>query len=352
MIAPKLIKWYRQNARDLPWRNSNDPYKVWLSEIILQQTRVAQGLPYYLKFVEAFPTVQDLAKAPAQKVLKLWQGLGYYSRARNLHFAAKQVVKEYKGVFPNDYSELKKLKGVGDYTAAAIASFCFNKSHAVVDGNVYRVLARLFAVRTPIDSTAGKKEFAQLAQELIDKKDPGTYNQAIMEFGATHCTPSSPGCGNCIFSETCLSASGGHTSLPVKSGKTKIRTRYFEYFVITNNKSVFIEKRTGKDIWQDLYQFPLLEFESAPANSAVLKKFTKEMFKGISAGDFSVRSTSTQKKHQLSHQTILARFWQIELHELPGKAAFKQILKKDLKKYPFPVLIDNQFKELSIFDKN
>ncbi len=349
MISQKLIKWYKQNARDLPWRNSSDPYKIWLSEIILQQTRVAQGLPYYEKFVEAFPTVYDLAKASEQKILKLWQGLGYYSRARNLHHAAKDIVKIHKSIFPNEFNELKKLKGVGDYTAAAIASFCFNKPHAVVDGNVYRVLARLFAIETPINSGEGKKQFAQLANDLLDKKNPGTYNQAIMEFGARFCTPSNPDCSACIFNDKCLSGPLGKvSSYPVKTSKTKIRTRYFEYFFLLRQKNTFIEKRVGNDIWKNLYQVPMLEFMQKPSPQLVLKNFQKEILKSKSR-NFEVSKVSAHKKHQLSHQTILARFWQINLTKTGSIPSFKQILAKNIKKYPFPVLIDNHLQEMAIF---
>jgi len=350
LISKKLINWYKQNARDLPWRNSSDPYKIWLSEIILQQTRVAQGLPYYLKFVEAFPTVFDLAKAPEQKVLKLWQGLGYYSRARNLHHAAKDVVKNYKGVFPNDFNELKKLKGVGDYTAAAIASFCFNKPHAVVDGNVYRVLARLFAIETPINSTEGKKQFAELADELLDKKNPGTYNQAIMEFGARFCAPSNPNCETCIFIDKCESGSiGKAANYPVKISKTKIRTRYFEYFFLSHADHVFIEQRVGNDIWKNLYQLPLLEFSQKTTKQNVLKKFQQEIFKN-SAKDFEIKNITAHKKHQLSHQSILARFWQIDVKKPLKGSKYRQTLKKQLKKHPFPVLIGNYLQEITIFE--
>ncbi len=350
MISKKLIKWYEQNKRELPWRNTTDPYKIWLSEIILQQTRVAQGLPYYVKFIETFPTVYDLAKAPEQKVLKLWQGLGYYSRARNLHHAAKDVVKNYKAIFPNDFSELKKLKGVGDYTAAAIASICFNKAHAVVDGNVYRVLARLFAIKTPVNSGEGKKQFAQLADELIDKKNPGTYNQAIMEFGAKFCTPANPNCGECIFINSCASGFLGKTNAyPVKTSKTKVKKRYFEYFFLTNKNYTFIEKRIGNDIWKNLYQLPVLEFSQKPSKQIVLKKFHKEIFKK-SAQNFEVKEISAHKKHLLSHQTILARFWQITLKKQGKMKPYKQIHVKTLKKYPFPVLICNHLQEIAIFE--
>jgi len=349
LISKKLIKWYEQNKRDLPWRNSSDPYKIWLSEIILQQTRVAQGLPYYEKFVRTFPTVYDLAKAPEQKILKLWQGLGYYSRARNLHHAAKNIVKNYKGVFPDDFNELKKLKGVGDYTAAAIASFCFNKPHAVVDGNVYRVLSRLFAIETPINSTEGKKQFAELANDLLDKKNAGTYNQAIMEFGARFCTPSNPHCGVCVFNEQCLSGRVGKaSSYPVKTSKIKVRTRYFEYFFLLQQKNTFIEKRVGNDIWKNLYQVPLLEFKQKTSEQIVLKKLQNEILKS-KPKKFEVSKVSAYKKHQLSHQTIWARFWQINLTKTVAPP-FKKIPAKSIKKYPFPVLINNHLPEITIFE--
>lgn len=349
MIATKLIGWYKQNKRDLPWRETKDPYRIWLSEIILQQTRVAQGLPYYLKFVEAFPTVFDLAKAPEQKVLKLWQGLGYYSRARNLHAAAKQVAKQHKGVFPSSFGELKKLKGVGDYTAAAISSFCFGKAHAVVDGNVFRLLSRLHAIDTPINSTAGKKQFSQLANELLHKKDPGTFNQAIMEFGAQYCAPGNPDCENCVLLAHCAAGSTGKAkNFPVKTTKTSVTTRHLEYFFISAKQKTFIEKRGKGDIWQGLYQLPVLEFEQTAPKNKVLKRFSKEIL--LKNSDFEVRMVSNIKKHQLSHQNILARFWQITLSptSVPGK--YKQVEIKNLKKYPFPVLIGNHLREITIFE--
>jgi A/G-specific adenine glycosylase len=345
MISPKLIKWFKQNKRDLPWRNTTDPYKVWLSEIILQQTRVAQGLPYYNSFIKAFPTVYHLAKAPEQKVLKLWQGLGYYSRARNLHHAAKDIVKNYQGVFPNDYIQLKKLKGIGDYTAAAIASFCFNNPYAVVDGNVYRVLARLFAISTPINGTRGKKEFAILAQGLLDKKNPGIYNQAIMEFGALYCTPHNPDCENCIFNDICQSGNTkGVLNFPVKISNKKIITRYFEYFIITHKEKTYTQKRIEKDIWKNLYQFPMLEYAEKVDNSAVIKQFKSEILKSSSAR-FEIKKQTSYKKHQLSHQTIFARFTYVEVNKF-NEITYKQIPLKDLKKLPFPVLIANEIKDI------
>lgn len=350
MIAAKLISWYKVNKRDLPWRRTKDPYYIWLSEIILQQTRVAQGLPYYLKFVEAFPTVFYLAKAPEQKVLKLWQGLGYYSRARNLHAAAKQVVKEYRGIFPSEYSELKKLKGVGDYTAAAISSFCFSKPHAVVDGNVFRVLSRLHAIDTPINSTAGKKQFTQLANNILYKKDPGTFNQAIMEFGAQHCVPANPACENCVLLAHCTAgATGKAKEFPVKTTKSAITTRHMEYFFISSKNKTYIEKRGEGDIWQGLYQLPVLEFSSPAQKNKILQRFSTEILEKTSK--FEVKGVSNIKKHQLSHQKILARFWQINLNKnIIAAKKYRKVDLKNLKKYPFPVLIGNHLREITIFE--
>ena len=231
IFSKTLINWYSVNKRELPWRQTIDPYYIWLSEIILQQTQVAQGLPYYVKFTEEFPSVFHLAKAQEGHVLKLWQGLGYYSRARNLHTTAKYIAAELKGEFPNNYKDLLKLKGIGDYTASAIASICFNKPEAVVDGNVYRVLSRYFGIDTPINSPKGAKEFKQLAQELIDKKDPATFNQAIMEFGATQCKPQSPDCTLCPFTSSCIAFNENRIiELPVKIKSGKAKKKYFNFF--------------------------------------------------------------------------------------------------------------------------
>ena len=347
MISQKLIKWYKQNKRDLPWRNTTDPYKVWLSEIILQQTRVAQGMPYYISFTNAFPSVYELAKAPEQKVLKLWQGLGYYSRARNLHTAAKTIVKTYKGVFPTDYEELKKLKGVGDYTAAAIASFCFDKATSVVDGNVYRVLARLFAIDTPINSTEGKKQFAALAQELLDKKNPGIYNQAIMEFGALYCTPHNPDCQNCIFNTVCLSGYNKKAlDYPVKISAKKNKQRYFEYFIILQNEYTYTQQRTENDIWKNLHQFPMLEYSEKADDIDILSQFKNEVLK-TSSNNFKIIKQTAYKKHQLSHQTIFARFTYIKASGF-NSSKYKQIPLKQLKKLPFPILLANEISGIEV----
>ncbi|MCW8941497.1 MAG: A/G-specific adenine glycosylase, partial [Flavobacteriales bacterium] len=241
-FSQKLISWYKNNKRDLPWRNTINPYKIWLSEIILQQTRVNQGLSYYYKFIEHYPSVKDLANASEQEVLKLWQGLGYYSRARNLHATARIITENYDGIFPVDYKKILSLKGVGEYTAAAITSFAYNQPYPVVDGNVFRVLARIYGVDTPIDTPEGKKTFNGLANKLIDKKQAATYNQAIMEFGALVCTPKNPECENCIFNNICAALINQQIELlPLKSKKIKQTNRYFNYLIIeTNNSETFI----------------------------------------------------------------------------------------------------------------
>src|SRR6478736_1262977 len=258
-----LIKWYLQNKRDLPWRKTTDPYPIWLSEIMLQQTRVAQGMPYFLSFTTAFPTVFDLANASEEQVLKLWQGLGYYSRARNLHKTAQIVAFEMNGIFPDNYNDLLKLKGIGEYTAAAIASFSYNECVPVVDGNVFRVLSRYFDLETDIAQASAKKEFAALAFELMPKDNPAQFNQAIMEFGALQCVPKNPNCAECVFNDSCLALQKKKVNqLPVKLKKTKVRNRYFNYIIgIDEKENTIIQKRTAKGIWHNLYEFPLIETE-------------------------------------------------------------------------------------------
>ena len=256
-----LINWYLQNKRELPWRRTKDPYLVWLSEIILQQTRVDQGMSYYLKFSEAFPKVNDLANANESTILKMWQGLGYYSRARNLHYTAKYVTNELNGKFPNNHNDLLKLKGVGDYTASAIASFCFDQACAVVDGNVYRSVNSKITSQYSVNSTSGIRNFKKLAESLIDKDRSGTYNQAIMDFGALQCKPSNPDCYQCPLNSSCIALEKKWVKiLPVKIKKHKVRNRFFNYivFVSVDGKTI-LEQRIGKGIWQGLYQFPLIE---------------------------------------------------------------------------------------------
>lgn len=316
MNINSLILWYGQNKRDLPWRNTDDPYKIWISEIILQQTRVAQGLDYYLRFVERFPDVQTLADASEDEVLKYWQGLGYYSRARNLHKAAKQIQELYRGIFPKTFEEVIKLAGVGIYTASAICSFAYDLPHAVVDGNVYRVLSRLFNIDTPIDSTEGVKKFSLLAQQLLDLKHPGFHNQAIMEFGALQCVPASPDCESCPLQSQCLAfANGTLSKLPVKSLKTKVTKRYFNYLHFQYRDFTFLQKRTANDVWKSLYEFPLIEADRLLDVEELLgnQQFL-ELTQGIE--DIHIRSLSHPVKHILTHRQIFARFITIEVRQL------------------------------------
>ena len=331
-----IIRWYSENKRDLPWRHTTNPYFIWLSEIILQQTQVKQGLPYYEAFVKAFPTVFDLAKAEEQTVLKLWQGLGYYSRARNLHYAAKYIVTNLNGNFPNTYSEIIKLKGIGDYTASAIASIAFNENTAVVDGNVYRILSRFYGIDTPINSTQGIKEFKALASSLIDTSQPATFNQAIMEFGARQCKPKRPDCNTCPLENSCAALQQNRiTDLPVKLKKIKVRNRYFNYLVCVDSKqNIAIEQRSGKGIWQNLYQFPLIETDSSLKISE-FKKLNAE-HSVLKNCDFEYSLFNTEDKiHKLSHQHLHTKFWIIEADTL----SIEHIPISSLKTYPVPALI-------------
>jgi A/G-specific adenine glycosylase len=339
---PTLIKnWYRLNARDLPWRRTNDPYAIWLSEIILQQTRVDQGLDYYIKFLKHYPTVHELAKASEDEVLRDWQGLGYYSRARNLHLAAKYIATDLKGEFPKTYSSVIDLKGVGDYTAAAICSFAYSLPHAVVDGNVYRVLSRYLGIDTPIDSTLGKKKFKILANEMLDVQDPATYNQAIMEMGALVCKPKKPTCELCPVVESCVARSNGNQlSLPVKEKKIKVRNRFLNYFVVLDDGWVYLKKRGAKDIWQGLYDFPLLEMDKKESvDNLNLKELGVEIV-GLD-GEF---------KHVLSHQNIHARFW--IANKLPSSKldkAFVRVKVSELEDYPMPQLLIRYIESTGVF---
>ncbi len=336
-FSKNIIIWYEENKRDLPWRKSKNPYHIWLSEIMLQQTQVSQGLPYFLKFIENFPTIFDLANADEDYILKLWQGLGYYSRARNLHFTAKYISTELNGEFPNKYNELIKLKGVGDYTASAIASICFNEPNAVVDGNVYRVLARYFGIKTAINSSEGIKEFKKLAQKLLDKTQSGVYNQAIMDFGAMHCKPKNPLCEDCFFTKNCVAFNTNSVSeLPFKEKKNKVRNRYFNYlFVITSDEETILNQRVGKGIWQNLYEFPLIETKK-PINKqqlADLKEFKNLFPEKIIISLFNDNDII----HKLSHQHLHTKFWIVKT----SKVAVPTIQIKDLEKFAVPVLIEN-----------
>ncbi|NER14527.1 A/G-specific adenine glycosylase [Leptobacterium flavescens] len=344
MTFNKIIShWYRKNKRDLPWRKTRDPYRIWLSEIMLQQTRVEQGLPYYLKFVDHYPTIKHLADAPEDEVLKLWQGLGYYSRARNLHATARHVTYELNENFPSTYSEIIKLKGVGDYTASAIASICFDEATPVVDGNVYRVLARYFNVDIPINSTEGIKYFKQLATELIDREQPAEYNQAIMEFGARQCKPQSPDCGICPLNNSCGAlAEKRIKELPVKIRKGKIRNRYFNYLVMTDKDSTLLEQRKQKDIWQSLYQFPLIEDARELEEKDIVSHNRFLELMGNREYDISLYNKEAIV-HKLSHQHIHTRFWIVHLQGTLDNG----IKSSRIKEYAVPVLIANFVEEYS-----
>ena len=337
-FSKSLIHWYLQNKRDLPWRKTTDAYRIWMSEIMLQQTRVAQGLPYYLRFTEAFPTVQDMASAPEEQVLKLWQGLGYYSRARNLHATAKQVAFDMDGHFPDSYAGLLKLKGVGDYTAAAIASISYGEAVPVVDGNVYRVLSRVFGIDTDISSGSAKKQFSELAASLMPKGQASEFNQAMMEFGALQCVPKSPDCRVCIFNKDCVAFTTGRVDkLPVKLKKTKVTDRYFNYLVVkdADGKSI-VRKRTGKGIWHNLYEFPLLETDSLIPSGQMHGII--ERFEGL--GFVPERITLLNEMpivHKLSHQHLNIRFWEIIADENLAETVDIEVLKT----FPFPIVIHN-----------
>ena len=330
-FAKQLIEWYEIHKRDLPWRETQDPYKIWLSEVILQQTRVSQGLPYFERFVNAFSTVQKLAAAPQEDVLKLWQGLGYYSRARNLHTAAQQVV-EMGGFFPNSYKKLLELKGVGDYTAAAIASFAFKEAVPVVDGNVYRVLSRIYGISTPINETAGVKEFKELARKLLDKKTPDIYNQAIMELGALQCVPKNPDCNICPFQNQCIAFKDHRIEeLPVKIKKAKIKNLHHHYIVIqTPDNNTILQERPQIGIWAGLYEFPFIE-----SDGALLSVEFRELLmeQDWLVGVRFCESVYNQNPiiHKLSHRKVHAYFWIVEVdQELENGLSIPKAFQKPL----------------------
>ena len=340
-----LINWYLKYKRDLPWRHTTDPYFIWLSEIMLQQTQVAQGLPYYLKFIETYPTVFHLAKASQEEVLKNWQGLGYYSRARNLHETAKYVANERYGKFPEDYKGLLRLKGVGDYTASAIASICYNEPVAVVDGNVYRVLSRYFGIETPINSTKGIKEFKAMAELLLDENQPALFNQAIMEFGARHCKPKNPFCDTCPFSDSCKALQDDNVlSLPVKLKKTTIKKRYLNYVVLlSDNENTQIKQRVGKGIWQGLYEFPCIETKKDISETEFLSLFKASEISNDINENYNVSLFNDASiVHKLSHQHLYTKFWIVRVSTLIDGIPTHQ-----LKDYPVPVLIARFLEDFS-----
>jgi len=345
-LCNELINWYLKNKRHLPWRETKNPYTVWLSEIILQQTRIAQGKDYFLKFRESFPTVYDLANANESNVLKLWQGLGYYSRARNLHFTAKHIVENYDGKFPTTYEELITLKGVGDYTASAIASICFNQPEAVLDGNVYRLLARYYGIETPINTTAGYKEFKNLAQSLICKEHPGDYNQAIMDFGSLQCKPQTPNCKGCILQSTCVAYKTNMvTELPKKEKKLKVKKKYFNFIVVvTSDGKTILEERTGKGIWKGLYQFPLIETQKSITSKEIIEH--QDFIKTYPAGSKISLFNKDEIVHKLSHQHLYTKFWIVKVH----KKLSKTIDWEEVEKYPVPALIEKFLKDFDYIE--
>lgn len=330
----ELLRWNAEiNNRQLPWKNEKDPYKIWLSEIILQQTRAAQGMPYYEQFIFHYPNVEDLANAPEEEVFRLWQGLGYYNRCRNLIAAAKTITHQHKGVFPDKYDQILELKGVGPYTAAAIASFAFNLPHAVLDGNVYRVLSRYFGIDIPIDSTEGKKHFQDLASELLDQKQPAAFNQAIMDFGASVCTPQLPDCMECPLADRCVALKQNMISLlPVKTKKLIVKERDFEYLVLIAADEVYIQQRAQKDIWQGLYEFYLIEDE---------KNYRlAEIWQQLNTFIQEARDMEFENRQKLTHQLIRSKFHLVHLHSKPPFLTGGVWVDKDsIKKYPFPKTI-------------
>ena len=341
----RLLNWNRdQNTRQMPWKGEKNPYKIWLSEIILQQTRVEQGQNYYNKFIKIFPDIHRLAKAPESKVFKVWEGLGYYTRCRNIIASAKYISRELKGKFPGTYEEIKALKGVGPYTAAAISSFAFNLPYAVVDGNVFRILSRVFGIYKSVDSTDGKKYFASLAQELLDNKQPGLYNQAIMDFGAVVCKPVAPLCSNCVFNKYCYAFLNKNVNeLPVKEKNIIIKKRWFYYLVIENNNTIIIRQRTEKDIWQGLFEFPMIE----AANEIPVKKILKQAEKKrwLMKGNYEQLAVSPLHRQQLSHQLIAGQFIRIRLKQkIFPENNWLWLAKNKLSKFAFPQFINQYLK--------
>jgi len=345
-VAATILNWYGTNKRDLPWRKTDNPYFIWISEVVLQQTRVEQGTAYYLKFIRKFPTVKSLAAADEAEVLKLWQGLGYYSRARNMHAAANEIVRRHKGKFPSAYNEIRELKGVGDYTAAAISSFAFHLRHPVLDGNVYRFLSRYFGIYTPIQSSKAKKEFLEAANQLLSDNPPHEFNQAIMEFGALQCKPGTPDCNACPLNNSCFAFENNAVArLPVKNKKTLSRNRYFYYLVIRDKKSIYLTQRKEKDIWQNLFEYPLIESGTKLTDSALLK--SKQWKKIFPTNEVLLHQISEERKHILSHQILHARFVELTLINKNFNAPihWEKVSKTKVKNYALPRLIDRYMEE-------
>ena len=338
-FTKKLLLWNsNKNNRLMPWKGEKDAYKIWLSEIILQQTRVEQGWEYYNCFVSTFPDIKKLARAPEEKVFKLWEGLGYYTRCKNLIATAKFIAKEKKGIFPDTYDEIISLKGIGPYTAAAIASFAFNLPYAVVDGNVFRVLSRFFGIGAPTNTTAGKKLFMELAEELLDKKQPGIYNQAIMDFGAVICKPQNPLCTGCSLKKKCTAVLQNKVALlPVKAGKMIKKLRWFYYFIVEHNGKIYVRKRGPKEIWENLYEFLLFETDSLMPIEEIQE--TDFFMRIAGKNNASILDVSRIYKQQLTHQTIQGCFIQLKVKNKPLLKNYKSVTYKELLKFPFPKFI-------------
>jgi len=347
ILIDELLKWYEQNKRELPWRKGNDPYKIWLSEVILQQTRVDQGLPYFMNFVEKYPTVNSLALAHIDDVLRTWQGLGYYSRARNLHKCAKIIVGHYDGIFPKNKDELIKLPGIGSYTAAAIASLAYGKQEAVVDGNVIRVISRLYGIEADVSEQKTKNEIQQIVDRLIPKKAPDLFNQAIMEFGALHCSPKNPLCPNCIFMGLCVAQRNNQQGkIPYKSNKTKKRLRFFTYLIINIHGGYLMRKRDARDIWQGLFEFFLIETNSDMDFDQL--SIPQKMIQ--TPGQWKISRESKLYKHLLSHQTLFCRFIEIEMtHDFDFNSldwdGYTIYSKKEIDRLPKSILTDRYLGE-------
>lgn len=367
-FGQRLAQWYQFYKRDLPWRNTNNPYLIWLSEVILQQTRVAQGLPYYEKFAAGYPSVIDLAAASEQEVLRMWQGLGYYSRARNMHATARVIAEQYNGKFPDNYADLLKLKGIGPYTAAAIASFAYNEPVAVVDGNVFRVLSRIYGIADDIASHKGKQFFGQYAQRLLQeslfKVEPSVYNQAIMEFGAIHCTPAAPACSTCIFRQYCYAyANDMQAQLPVKEKRVKVKQRNLIYFIFEYEGQILVKERGHGDIWQGLYDFPMVEERDGEliAPTEITRQAYEQILpllplQGLAAGTLvngyplQIAGISGKYKHQLTHQSLLVQFVHLKVVSADfwqqiSDAGMLSVSYIQLDELPKPVLLANYLQE-------
>lgn len=350
IISATLQRWYQQNKRELPWRCTSDAYKIWVSEVVLQQTRVAQGLEYYNRFIRQFPSVESLAKANQDAVLKVWQGLGYYSRARNMHFAAKQVMDSFNGIFPDQYNDLLKLKGIGEYTAAAVASISADEPVAVVDGNVDRVLSRLFLVQLEVNTAKGKKQIKELANSILDRQKPGNHNQAIMELGALICSPKNPACNTCPVEKYCVAKEKGKPlELPLKRRNIKQRKRFFNYFFVHAKQNVYLKKRPPGDIWDGLYELVLIESSTEVEAKEALKLFNVRF--DLKGDEYIISRAEQKYKHVLSHQIIYGTFYALEfqngiIHKLDGH---EKIAFADASTLPIARITDRYFKSIGLF---